>query len=123
MKRLMKSPIVKRSVVIGGHRTSVSLEDAFWAALKEIAHGRDTSLSNLVGTIDTNRAHGNLSSAIRLFVLDHYRQVPAPLTAEQSVTAELPVTVELPVTAERAEAAPSHDAASSSTTAGQVASQ
>jgi predicted DNA-binding ribbon-helix-helix protein len=69
----MKSPVIKRSIVIAGHKTSVSLEDAFWKGLKEIAVGRDTTLSDLVAAIDTGRAHGNLSSAIRLFVLDHYR--------------------------------------------------
>jgi predicted DNA-binding ribbon-helix-helix protein len=69
----MKSPVVKRSIVIAGHKTSVSLEDAFWKGLKEIANGRDMTLSELVATIDTERRHGNLSSAIRLFVLDHYR--------------------------------------------------
>lgn len=69
----MKSPVVKRSIVIAGHKTSVSLEDAFWKGLKEIAGGRDLTLSDLVATIDTDRQHGNLSSAIRLFVLDHYR--------------------------------------------------
>jgi len=69
----MKSPVVKRSIVIAGHKTSVSLEDAFWKGLKEIANGRDVTLSELVASIDTDRRHGNLSSAIRLFVLDHYR--------------------------------------------------
>ena len=69
----MKSPVVKRSIVIAGHKTSVSLEDAFWKCLKEIASGRDMTLSDLVATIDTDRQQGNLSSAIRLFVLDHYR--------------------------------------------------
>jgi predicted DNA-binding ribbon-helix-helix protein len=69
----MKSPVVKRSIVIAGHKTSVSLEDAFWRGLKEIAVGRRTTLSDLVGAIDTERLHGNLSSAIRLFVLDHYQ--------------------------------------------------
>jgi predicted DNA-binding ribbon-helix-helix protein len=69
----MKSPVVKRSIVIAGHKTSVSLEDAFWKGLKEIASGRNLTLSELVATIDTGRDHGNLSSAIRLFVLDHYR--------------------------------------------------
>ena len=69
----MKSPVVKRSIVIAGHKTSVSLEDAFWQGLKEIAVGRDMTLSDLVATIDTERQHGNLSSAIRLFVLDYYR--------------------------------------------------
>ncbi len=69
----MKSPVVKRSIVIAGHKTSVSLEDAFWKALKEIALGRRATLSDLVAAIDSERRHGNLSSAIRLFVLDHYR--------------------------------------------------
>jgi predicted DNA-binding ribbon-helix-helix protein len=69
----MKSPVVKRSIVIAGHKTSVSLEDAFWKALKEIAFGRDLTLSEMVAVIDSARAHGNLSSAIRLFVLDHFR--------------------------------------------------
>lgn len=69
----MKSPVVKRSIVIAGHKTSVSLEDEFWRCLKEIATGRDMTLSDLVATIDTDRRQGNLSSAIRLFVLDHYR--------------------------------------------------
>ncbi len=72
----MKSPVVKRSIVIAGHKTSVSLEDAFWKGLKEIAGGRNVTLSDLVSTIDSERRHGNLSSAIRLFVLDHYRQPP-----------------------------------------------
>jgi predicted DNA-binding ribbon-helix-helix protein len=69
----MKSPVVKRSIVIAGHKTSVSLEDAFWKGLKEIAGARDLTLSDLVSTIDSERRHGNLSSAIRLFVLNHYR--------------------------------------------------
>jgi predicted DNA-binding ribbon-helix-helix protein len=69
----MKSPVVKRSIVIAGHKTSVSLEDAFWKGLKEIASGRDMTLSDLVAAIDSERQHGNLSSAIRLFVLDFYR--------------------------------------------------
>ena len=69
----MKSPVVKRSIVIAGHKTSVSLEDAFWKGLKEIAGSRNMTLSDLVASIDTGRHHGNLSSAIRLYVLDHYR--------------------------------------------------
>ncbi len=69
----MKSPVVKRSIVIAGHKTSVSLEDAFWKGLKEIAGSRDMTLSDLVAAIDSERRHGNLSSAIRLFVPDHYR--------------------------------------------------
>ena len=56
----MKSPVVKRSIVIAGHKTSVSLEDAFWKCLKEIAGGRKITLSDLVASIDTDRRHGNL---------------------------------------------------------------
>ena len=70
----MSSPVVKRSIVIAGHKTSVSLEHAFWQGLKDIAGERDLTLSDLVATIDTDRHHGNLSSAIRLFVLDYYRE-------------------------------------------------
>ena len=69
----MKSPVIKRSIVIAGHKTSVSLEDAFWRGLKDIAVSRRMTLSDLVGTIDSERQQGNLSSAIRLFVLDHYQ--------------------------------------------------
>jgi predicted DNA-binding ribbon-helix-helix protein len=69
----MKSPVVKRSIVIAGHKTSVSIEDAFWAALKDIAQSRQQSLAELVGGIDGARRGANLSSAIRLFVLDYYR--------------------------------------------------
>ncbi len=69
----MKSPVVKRSIVIAGHKTSVSLEDAFWDSLKEIAAVRDETLSDVVAGIDGARSQGNLSSAIRLYVLDHFR--------------------------------------------------
>ena len=60
---------VKRSVRIAGHATSVSLEAAFWAALQEIAARRRLSVNALLATIDAER-RGNLSSAIRLFVLE-----------------------------------------------------
>ena len=69
----MKSLVIKRSVVVAGHKTSVSLEDAFWKGLKEIAAERDMTLSELVGAIDSEREYGNLSSALRLFVLEFYR--------------------------------------------------
>jgi predicted DNA-binding ribbon-helix-helix protein len=69
----MKSPVIKRSIVIAGHKTSVSIEDAFWTALKEIARARRQSLAELIGAIDSARRGGNLSSAIRVFVLDYYR--------------------------------------------------
>ena len=74
----MKSAVVKRSIVLAGHKTSVSLEDAFWNGLKEIAGRRLMTLSTLVDSIDAQRQHGNLSSALRLFVLEFYRnQIPA----------------------------------------------
>jgi predicted DNA-binding ribbon-helix-helix protein len=69
----MKSSIIKRSVIVAGHKTSVSLEDAFWQAFKEIAHHSNVNISDLVGNIDTQRSEGNLSSTIRLFVLTHFR--------------------------------------------------
>jgi predicted DNA-binding ribbon-helix-helix protein len=68
-----KSLVIKRSIVVAGHKTSVSLEDAFWNVLQEIAEERDMTLSRLVGLIDADRQHANLSSAIRLFVLDTIR--------------------------------------------------
>jgi predicted DNA-binding ribbon-helix-helix protein len=65
----MKSAIAKRSVVIAGHKTSVSLEDAFWECLRGIANERGQTLSALVASIDDDRQRANLSSAIRSFVL------------------------------------------------------
>jgi predicted DNA-binding ribbon-helix-helix protein len=76
----MKSAIVKRSVVLAGHKTSVSLEEAFWRGLKDIASSRRSTLSNLIGSINTDREQGNLSSAIRLFVLNHYKAGAASLS-------------------------------------------
>lgn len=74
----MKSPVVKRSIVVAGHKTSVSLEEAFWNGMKEIASARSLTLSELVGEIDGGRQQGNLSSAIRLFVLDYFRSRAIP---------------------------------------------
>lgn len=74
----MKSPVVKRSIVVAGHKTSVSLEEAFWNGMKEIASVRSLTLSELVGEIDGGRQQGNLSSAIRLFVLDYFRSRAMP---------------------------------------------
>ena len=68
-----RSLVVKRSVVIGEHKTSISLEDAFWSALKEIAANQKVTLPVLVTRIEDEREHANLSSAIRLFVLEYYR--------------------------------------------------
>jgi predicted DNA-binding ribbon-helix-helix protein len=69
----MKSSVVKRSIVIDGHKTSVSLEDPFWNELKTIARTRSLTLSELVTTINASREHANLSCAIRLFVLHSFR--------------------------------------------------
>ena len=78
----MKSPVVKRSVVVAGHKTSVSLEEAFWNGMKEISGERSVMLSDLVGEIDTERQQGNLSSAIRLFVLDYFKSRAAGPSGE-----------------------------------------
>ena len=69
----MKSAVVKRSVIVGGHKTSISLEDAFWGALKEIAQAKGSTITQTVSQIDETRQQANLSSAIRLFVLGHAR--------------------------------------------------
>jgi predicted DNA-binding ribbon-helix-helix protein len=69
----MHSALVKRSIVISGHKTSVSLEDDFWDGLKQIVRENKTTLTGLVADIDVRRLHTNLSSAIRLFVLHHFR--------------------------------------------------
>jgi len=68
----MKSLVIKRSIIIDGHKTSVSLEDDFWKALKDIARGRGETLSHLIASIDVSRQFDNLSSALRVFVLQHY---------------------------------------------------
>jgi predicted DNA-binding ribbon-helix-helix protein len=71
----MKSFVAKRprSIVIGHHKTIVSLEEPFWTSMKEISEQRGMTMSELVSAIDTNRQQVNLSSAIRLFVLGHFR--------------------------------------------------
>jgi predicted DNA-binding ribbon-helix-helix protein len=68
-----KSTVVKRSVVLNDHKTSVSLEEPFWLELKSIAAERKLTLGELISIIDANRQQGNLSSALRLFVLTQYR--------------------------------------------------
>jgi predicted DNA-binding ribbon-helix-helix protein len=83
----MKSSISKRSIIIDGHKTSVSLEDAFWQALRDIAKNRGETLSCLVGSIDANRQQGNLSSAIRLFVLGVYCNSPVPQGGTRAILA------------------------------------
>lgn len=63
----------KRSLSIAGHRTSVSLEDAFWEGLKQIAALQQRTLASVIAEIDSRRGDNNLSSALRLHVLAHYR--------------------------------------------------
>jgi predicted DNA-binding ribbon-helix-helix protein len=69
----MNSRVKKRSIVIGGHKTSISLEDTFWTCLRQIARERATTVSELARMLDESRDGGNLSSIIHMFVLDHYR--------------------------------------------------
>ena len=69
----MKSLVIKRSIVLDDRKTSVSLEDAFWECLRKIAHERKQALSHLVSGIDANRLNANLSSAIRVFILEFYK--------------------------------------------------
>ena len=94
----MKSLVVKRSVMIDGHKTSVSLEDPFWSGLKEIAHSEGATLPALLAKIDGTRERGNLSSAIRLFVLDQVRTngmlrlTATALTLAVALTASFPTT-------------------------------
>ena len=74
---MKKSLVIKQSIDIG-RKTSVALEDAFWNGLKEIAEQRHESLAHLVSSIDAERQHANLSSAIRLYVLEFYRDQAEP---------------------------------------------
>jgi predicted DNA-binding ribbon-helix-helix protein len=69
----MKTTVRKHSILLGGHKTSVSLEDAFWHALKKLARENRVTTSGMAAQIDGTRESHNLSSAIRLFVLQHYR--------------------------------------------------
>lgn len=64
----------KRSVMIAGHRTSVSLEAAFWEALQEIARARNSSVQAVIAQIDSQRTGNNLSSAIRVYVLENLQK-------------------------------------------------
>ena len=77
--------IRKRSVVVSGHKTSVSLEGAFWRELARVARRRGVSVNHLIGTIDATRA-GNLSSAIRIFVLEELRRRSESGSAPQQNT-------------------------------------
>jgi predicted DNA-binding ribbon-helix-helix protein len=86
----MKSLVVKRSIHLRGRKTSVSLEDEFRNALKEIASDRNVTLSELVGDIDAQRQHGNLSSTLRLFVLEYYRGKAAKKPGDEMLVQQSP---------------------------------
>jgi predicted DNA-binding ribbon-helix-helix protein len=71
---MMKSSVIKRSIVIEGHKTSISIEESFWVSLKELARARQMTLSNIVASSKADRAQGsNLSSAIRVYILSQLR--------------------------------------------------
>jgi predicted DNA-binding ribbon-helix-helix protein len=82
----MKSVIIKRSIVLNGHKTSVSLENEFWEGLRQIADGQQLKISALVQRIDNERTNRNLSSAIRIFVFSHFRERLSTGRAASSVT-------------------------------------
>ena len=73
----MELPVVKRSIILRGHKTSISVEEPFWKTLKDIAASRRVTRSQLITDIDAQRKAGNLSSAVRLFVLNQYYQPTA----------------------------------------------
>lgn len=92
-KIIQRSTIIKRSIDLGGHKTSVSLENEFWEALREIADGQKSTMSAVIQTIDNTRQQANLSSSIRLYVLEHFRKrSTAVRTATGGGSAELPLT-------------------------------
>ena len=84
----MNSPIIKRSIILHAHKTSVSLEQPFWLELKSIAAERRVPLHRLIAEVDEKRQHGNLSSALRLFVLAKYRPEAADASARRHVSNE-----------------------------------
>ncbi len=84
----MKSSITKRSVVIGGHKTSVSLEEPFWSAVREIAGNQQMTVSSLLRQIDLERRNANLSSAIRVYVLENVRSQVTSARQHTGLTGE-----------------------------------
>ena len=70
-----KSQNAKRSVVIGQQKTSIGLEDAFWFSLKDVAAKEGIPVSQLISRINADRQHANLSSAVRLYLLNYYRRL------------------------------------------------
>jgi predicted DNA-binding ribbon-helix-helix protein len=83
--------VIKRSVIIRGRKTSISLENAFWSGLKDIALRRNLTLSSLIESIDVDRETDNLSSAVRLFVLDYFRtRATSPVMIGERQTTHTP---------------------------------
>ena len=88
---LVRSANVKRSIIINGHRTSISLEDPFWDGTKKIAAELGKTLAALVGEIDGDRQNCNLSSAVRTFVLNYFMEAAmVPCTDAHPLSSELP---------------------------------
>ena len=86
----MKSVIIKRSIVLNGHKTSVSLENEFWEGLRHIADGLKIKVSALVQRIDRERTNRNLSSAIRIYVFNHFREKVVTERPAQTVGSSAP---------------------------------
>ncbi|HEX3505144.1 MAG TPA: ribbon-helix-helix domain-containing protein [Xanthobacteraceae bacterium] len=82
---------MKHSIVIDGHKTSISIEEPFWNGLRGIAVAKGTTVSKLVSSIDNGRQQGNLSSHIRLFVLEYYQGQAAVLNATEQVASSTTV--------------------------------
>jgi predicted DNA-binding ribbon-helix-helix protein len=72
---VVNSTVKKHSILIGRRITSISLEDVFWTSLQQIARGRQVTRSELIASLDAARKNTNLSSAIRVFILNHYRSM------------------------------------------------
>jgi predicted DNA-binding ribbon-helix-helix protein len=73
-EHVKKTFVIKRSILINGHKTSLSLEDEFWRGLHEVAHDKNTTVPRLVEEIDRTTNNCNLSSAIRVFVFKYFQQ-------------------------------------------------
>ncbi len=74
LKALFSAPVLKRSVTLNGHRTSVSLEEPFWIEIKSIAETEKVSLNALISKVDEVRGAISLSSALRLYILHRLRK-------------------------------------------------
>ena len=87
----MQSRVIKRSVIIDGRKTSVSLEDEFWKSLRAIADKRGETLTRLVTGINASRQNANLSSCLRIFVLEFYKEQSARRQGQEFQQREIPV--------------------------------